>query len=133
LEDAVLLMILSERAEYAKSTLQRARKMMEEYGAFTQSIVQSAIFKGGRPAAAGPHTATTAARPRTARTLTTDGPFAETREQLGGYYLVRQGIFDAALCLAARIPGARFGSSRSGRSGSNNLTAIAVIRASRSR
>ena len=47
------------------------------------------------------------ARPKGAKT---DGPFAETREQLGGYYLVEAKDLDAALAIAARIPGARFGS-----------------------
>ena len=47
---------------------------------------------------------------RDGKTLTTDGPFAETREQLGGYYLVEAKDLDAALAIAARIPGARFGS-----------------------
>ena len=49
-------------------------------------------------------------RVREGKTLTTDGPFAETREQLGGYYLVEAKDLDAALAIAARIPGARFGS-----------------------
>ena len=54
-------------------------------------------------------TATTV-RVEDAKTLTTDGPFAETREQLGGYYLVEAKDLDAALGIAARIPGARTGS-----------------------
>jgi hypothetical protein len=47
---------------------------------------------------------------REGKTLTTHGPFAETREQLGGYYLVEARDLDEALALAARIPGARYGS-----------------------
>ena len=46
-------------------------------------------------------------RVRDGKTLTTDGPFAETREQLGGYYLVEAKDLDAALGIAARIPGAQ--------------------------
>jgi len=49
-------------------------------------------------------------RVREGKTLTTDGPFAETREQLGGYYLVEAKDLDTAIALAARIPGAREGS-----------------------
>ena len=45
-----------------------------------------------------------------AKLITTDGPFAETQEQLGGYYLVEAKDLDEALALAARIPGARHGS-----------------------
>jgi len=56
-----------------------------------------------------PETATTV-RVQDGKTLTTDGPFAETREQLGGYYLVDAKDLDTALGLAARIPGAKTGS-----------------------
>jgi hypothetical protein len=49
-------------------------------------------------------------RVRDGKTLTTDGPFAETREQLGGYYLVEAKDLDEAIAIAARIPGARDGS-----------------------
>jgi len=49
-------------------------------------------------------------RVREGKTLTTDGPFAETREQLGGYYLVEAKDLDEATKLAARIPGAQVGS-----------------------
>ena len=49
-------------------------------------------------------------RVRDGRTLTTDGPFAETKEQLGGYYIVEAKDLDEAIALAARIPGARYGS-----------------------
>ncbi len=44
------------------------------------------------------------------KTVTTDGPFAETREQLGGYYIVKAKDLDEATAIAARIPGARMGS-----------------------
>jgi hypothetical protein len=54
-------------------------------------------------------TATTV-RVRNGQTVTTDGPFAETREQLGGYYLVEAKDLDEAISLAARIPAARYGS-----------------------
>jgi hypothetical protein len=47
---------------------------------------------------------------RDGKTLTTDGPFAETREQLGGYYMVDAKDLDSAIAIAARIPSARIGS-----------------------
>jgi hypothetical protein len=56
-----------------------------------------------------PSTTATTVRVRDGKTLTTDGPFAETREQLGGYYLVEARDLDAALGIAARIPGAKDG------------------------
>jgi hypothetical protein len=103
-----LLMIYSNEAEYAKLDSATSQKMMEEYGAFTQSIIQSGNFKAGDRLQ--PATAATTVRVRDGKTLTTDGPFAETREQLGGYYLIEARDLDAALAIAARIPGARYGS-----------------------
>jgi hypothetical protein len=103
-----LLMIYSNEAEYAKLDAATSKKTLEEYGAFTQSIIQSGNFKAGdrlRPA-----TTATTVRVRDGKILTTDGPFAETREQLGGYYLVEAKDLDAAIGIAARIPGARLGS-----------------------
>ena len=103
-----LLMIYQNEAEYGKIDPATAKKMLEEYGAFNQSIIQSGNFKAGDRLQ--PTTTATTVRVREGKTLTTDGPFAETREQLGGYYLVEAKDLDAALAIAARIPGARFGS-----------------------
>jgi len=103
-----LLMIYQNEAEYGKIDPATLQKVMEEYGAFTQSIIQSGNFKAG-DRLRNTDTATTV-RVRDGKTLTTDGPFAETREQLGGYYLVEAKDLDAALAIAARIPGARYGS-----------------------
>ena len=103
-----LLMIYQNEAEYGKMDAAAAKKMLEEYGAFTQSIIQAGNFKAG-DRLRDTSTATTV-RVRDGKTLTTDGPFAETREQLAGYYLIEAKDLDAALGIAARIPGARFGS-----------------------
>jgi hypothetical protein len=103
-----LLMIYQNEAEYAKRDAATARKTMEEYGAFTESIIQSGNFKAGDRLQ--PSTTATTVRVRDGKTLTTDGPFAETREQLAGYYLVEAKDLDAALAIAARIPSAKFGS-----------------------
>jgi len=82
--------------------------MSAEYGTYTQSIVQSGHFKAGD--GLQPTSTATTVRVRDGKTLATDGPFAETREQLGGYYLVEARDLDAAIAMAARIPGARDGS-----------------------
>ena len=103
-----LLMIYQSEAEYGKIDAATGKKMMEEYGAFTQSIIQSGNFKAGD--ALQPTTTATTVRVRDGKTLTTDGPFAETREQLGGYYLVEAKDLNAAVAIAARIPGAKTGS-----------------------
>jgi len=102
-----LLMIYSNDAEYAARPQAEVAQTMAEYGAFTQGIIQNGNYKGGerlRPASMA-----TTVRVRDGKTLTTDGPFAETREQLGGYYLIDAKNLDEATAIAARIPGARYG------------------------
>jgi hypothetical protein len=103
-----LLMIYQNEVEYAKNDAATSQKMLGEYQAFTQSIIQSGNFKGGDRLQ--PTTTATTVRVRDGKTITTDGPFAETREQLGGYYMVDAKDLDSAIAIAARIPGARIGS-----------------------
>ena len=103
-----LLMIYQNEAEYAKNDEATSQKMLGEYQAFTQSIIQSGNFKGGDRLQ--PTTTATTVRVRDGKTITTGGPFAETREQLGGYYMVDAKDLDSAIAIAARIPGARIGS-----------------------
>lgn len=78
-----------------------------EYMTFTQSIAKSGHYKGGN--ALQPVATATTVRVRDGKRSTTDGPFAETREQLGGYYLVDAKDLDEAIAIAERIPGARMG------------------------
>jgi hypothetical protein len=99
-------MLLIYSAESAEAALDQGQ-IMAEYGTFTQGIVQSGAFKAAdrlKPVA----TATTV-RIRDGKTLTTDGPFAETREQLGGYYLVEAKDLDEAVAIAAKVPTAKYG------------------------
>ena len=100
-----LLLIYSAESDDAN---QDQAKLMADYGVFTQSIVQSGAFQGAnrlRPIADA-----TTVRVRDGKTLTTDGPFAETREQLGGYYLVDAKDLDDAIAIAAKIPTVKHGS-----------------------
>lgn len=83
-------------------------KILGEYHAYTESISKSGHLVGGN-ALQPTHTATTV-RVRQGKIATTDGPFAETKEQLGGYYLLKARDLNEAIQLASRIPGARFGS-----------------------
>jgi hypothetical protein len=102
-----LLMIYTNEAEYAKRDAATVEKVTAEYGAFTQSIIQSGNFKAGdrlRPTS----TATTV-RVRDGKLLTTDGPFAETREQLGGYYLIEAKDLDEAIAIASDNPAPKGG------------------------
>jgi hypothetical protein len=103
-----LLMIYRDEKLAEKAAPSDLETMMKEYGEFTQGIVKSGHFRAG-DALQGIRTATTV-RVREGKTVTTDGPFAETKEQLGGYYLVEAKDLDEAIRIAARIPGARDGS-----------------------
>lgn len=103
-----LLMIYSNEVEYAKIDPATYKKIVGEYEAFTKDIVQSGNFKAGDRLQ--PTSTATTVRVKDGKVMTTDGPFAETREQLGGYYLIEAKDLDAALGIAARIPGARYGS-----------------------
>ena len=101
-------MLLIYQDESRQPGAEEMQKVLGEYMTFTQEIVKAGKFKAGdrlQPAA----TATTV-RVRDGKTLTIDGPYAETKEQLGGYYLVEAANLDEAVVIAARIPGARFGS-----------------------
>jgi hypothetical protein len=103
-----LLLIYSNEAAIAALDKTAMTTLMADYQEFTKSIIQAGNFKAAdrlRPTS----TATTV-RVRDGKTLRTDGPFAETREQLGGFYLVEAKDLDEATAIAARIPGARFGS-----------------------
>lgn len=82
--------------------------MWTEYGAFSQDIAERGMLVVGE--ALQPPAAATTVRVRDGRTLTTDGPFAETKEVLGGFYMIQAADLDEAIETAARIPGARFGS-----------------------
>jgi hypothetical protein len=100
-----LLMIYSAEADEA-GVDQSA--LMAEYGAFTQGIVKDGHFKNANRLR--PTSDATTVRVREGKVMTTDGPFAETREALGGYYLIEAKNLDEATAIAARIPTARNGS-----------------------
>jgi len=91
-------------------TLSEAERgeMMQAYGSFSQELRDSGSLVAGD--ALEPTETATTVRVRDDETLTTDGPFAETKEQLGGYYLVEADSLDEAIGWAAKIPGARYGS-----------------------
>jgi hypothetical protein len=78
-----------------------------DYRSFTADIIASGEFKAGE--ALDQISTATSVRVRDGKTLLTDGPFAETREQLGGFYLVEADNLDRAVEIAAQIPTARHG------------------------
>jgi hypothetical protein len=81
---------------------------MEPWNAYTDWLREKGIYRAGEPLA--PTSSATTIRVRDGRRLTTDGPFAETKEVLGGYYVVETDDLDLALEAAARCPGALYGS-----------------------
>jgi hypothetical protein len=103
-----LLLIYGNEESFGKMSKAEQDGVLQEYGAFTKGIAQSGHYRGGNELAAI-STATTV-RVRDKKRLVTDGPFAETKEQLGGYYLIEAKDLDDALAVAARIPSARWGS-----------------------
>jgi hypothetical protein len=103
-----LLLIYSAEATFAKMNPQDVAAMSAEYGKFTQEITKSGHYRGGERLK--PIAAATTVRVRDGKRVTTDGPFAETKEQLGGFYLIDANDLDEAIAVAARIPGARVGS-----------------------
>jgi hypothetical protein len=80
---------------------------MDAYNAFGRHITERGAMKAGE--ALHPSTTATTVRVRDGQTISTDGPFAETKEVLGGYYVVEAADLDAAIGYAALIPGAKSG------------------------
>jgi len=103
-----MLLIYDSEADAQKRTDADLSKMHQEYMEFTQGIARSGHLKGGD--ALERTSSATTVRVRNGKTATADGPFAETKEQLGGYYLVEAKNLDEAITIAAKIPSAKFGS-----------------------
>ena len=102
------LLIYASEQDWASQSEEQAQAVNQEYMAFTKDIIDRGLMKGGE-ALQGTATATTV-RVRDGETLSTDGPFAETKEQLGGFYVVEAKDLDEAVEIAARIPDVRGGS-----------------------
>ena len=94
--------------EPSETTPEQDAQIMQAYNAFTKDAVEADVMRGGE-ALEDAKTATTV-RVRNGQTLVTDGPFAETKEEFGGYYLIEAANLDEAIKWAARIPGAVRGS-----------------------
>ena len=103
-----MLLIYDREVDWEALNEKDRGALFQEYGVFTESIKKSGKHRAGDPLQ--PVATATTVRVRNGKTVTTDGPFAETREQLGGYYIVDAKDLDEATALAARIPSARTGS-----------------------
>ena len=103
-----LCLIYDDETKIGSMPQDTADAFMQEYFSFTDAIRQSGHYLGGH--ALQPVSTATTVRVRNGRTSTTDGPFAETKEQLGGYYLIEADSLDEAIEWAAKIPSAKLGS-----------------------
>ena len=103
-----LLLIYENEKSFAGLGEAEQGRIFEEYMTYTKGIKKSGNYIGGE--ALQPIADATTVRVKNDKTITTDGPFAETREQLGGFYLVEAKDLDEAIKLAAGIPDARMGS-----------------------
>ena len=103
-----MLLIYANEAEYAHMTNEEHAAIMQGHGTFAQDALQRGILMGGAPLQ---HTSTAMTiRVRNGKTLVTDGPFAETKEQLAGTYILNCKNMDEAIELAVKIPDALYGS-----------------------
>jgi hypothetical protein len=103
------LCLIYEDEKVAQSlTPHEGEAVMREYRAFTRGYTESGHVLGGN--ALQPVATATTVRVRNGKMSTTDGPFAETREQLGGYYLIEAKDLNEAIQVASKIPGAKTGS-----------------------
>lgn len=101
-------MIHEEEAAWDAQTDEEKDTQMQAYGEFAQWVEGKGWMRGG--ARLHPTAEATTVRVREGKTLSTDGPFAETKEQLGGYFLIECDDLDQAIEAASRIPGAARGS-----------------------
>lgn len=102
-----MLLICDDEKQFETMSPTEYQQIIEEYRKFTAEIQASGHLLGGSQLQ--PVSSATSVRVRGGKRLVTDGPFAETREQIGGYYLVEAKDLDEAIALAARVPSARMG------------------------
>jgi hypothetical protein len=102
-----LCLIYEDEKWWAKATEADMKKGMDEYNAFTESIRKNGNYVGGE--ALQPTNTAKSVRVRNGKISTTDGPYVETKEQLGGYYLINAKDLNDAVQVASRIPGAKNG------------------------
>ena len=103
-----MLLIYDDEKIWATMPEDERQKIFGEYMQFSKDVTESGHYKSGAPLQ--PTSKATSVKVRNGKRLVTDGPFAETREQLGGYYIVDAKDLDEATAIAARIPSVRTGS-----------------------
>jgi len=103
-----LILIYEDEKAFAGLSEEEMGKVFSEYMVYSKEMAAAGAMKGG--ASLQPVATATTIRVRDGKTKTTDGPFAETKEQLGGYYVIDVPNLDAALKWAAKCPAAKTGS-----------------------
>ncbi|MGH2722207.1 MAG: YciI family protein [Actinomycetota bacterium] len=103
-----LLMICNDEAAFDAASPEEDAAMLAEYRTWSEEMAGRGVLRGGERLR--PTSDATTVQVRDGAVLTTDGPFAETKDQIGGYFLVDCKDLDEAIEIAARIPGARHGS-----------------------
>jgi hypothetical protein len=103
-----MLLIYDDETTWRGFSEEERNALMGEYGAYTDELRKAGAYVAGD--ALQPIGTATTVRLRDGEQLVTDGPFAETKERLGGYYLVDVDSIDEAVEWAAKIPSARYGS-----------------------
>jgi hypothetical protein len=102
-----LCLIYEDESKWGTMPKAEVDSMMGEYFSFTEGLKKSGNHLGGE--ALQPTQTATTVRVRQGKISSTDGPFAETKEQLGGYYLINARDLNEAIQIASRIPSARTG------------------------
>jgi hypothetical protein len=103
-----LLMIYGNEAGMAAASKEQVGQMSAAYAAYTEAMKSAGVIRGGERLR--PTTEATTVRVKGGKSEVLDGPYADTKEQLGGFYLIDVPDLDAALSWAARCPGASTGS-----------------------
>jgi hypothetical protein len=102
-----LLMIHQDETAMQKARAEDGAAMMAAYGAYTQAMREAGILRGGERL--HPSSSATVVRMKDGKPSVLNGPYAEIKEQLGGYYMIDVPDIDAAIGWAARCPGAQHG------------------------
>jgi len=102
-----LVLICSDETQVASLNESEGSAVLAEYGEFMEEMGKRGVLQGGERLQ--PTSTATTVKVRNGSVLTSDGPFAETKEPLGGYFVVDCKDRDEALEIAAKIPGARLG------------------------
>ncbi|MGA9585083.1 MAG: YciI family protein [Terracidiphilus sp.] len=102
-----LLTLYAEEAGFQRMTKEQQQQGMAAYMAYTEALQQAGLYKGSNRLQ--PIATATTVRTVDGKTQVLDGPYADTKEQLGGYFLIEAPDLDAALSWAARCPGAQHG------------------------